>query len=50
MNTILKYKVKAGEKIISWEHIKNFYLTDHELKIRLTPKLTSKHFFRGWIS
>ena len=42
-NTILKYRLKAGGKVISWEHIKNFYLKDHELKIRLAPKLTNKH-------
>ena len=42
-NTILKYRLKAGGKVISWEHIKNFYLKDHELKIRLAPKLTNKY-------
>ena len=42
-NTLLKYNIKIGGHIISWDHIKKFFTTDHEQKIRLAPKLTKRH-------
>ena len=42
-NTIKKYKLNIGGNVISWDHVVNFFLKDHEQKIRLAPKLTKKH-------
>ena len=42
-NTLLKYNIKIGGKIISWDHIKQFFAKDHDMKLRLPPKLTKRH-------
>lgn len=42
-NTLLKYNIKIGGNVISWDHIKNFFTKDHEQKIRLAPKLSKRH-------
>ena len=42
-NTFLKYNIRTGGNIISWEHIKHLYLTDNAQKFRLAPKLTFRH-------
>lgn len=42
-NTLLKYNIKSGGNVISWEYVKKFFAKDHEQKIRLAPKLTKRH-------
>lgn len=42
-NTLLKYDMKIGGNVISWNHIKQFIERDQKQKIRLAPKLTSDH-------
>ncbi len=40
LEQILKYNIKIEGHFISWDHIKKFFVTDHEHKISLAPKLT----------
>ena len=42
-NTLLKYDIKIGGKVISWEYIQKFFTIDHGQKIRLAPKLTKRY-------
>lgn len=42
-NTLLKYDMKIGGDVISWNHIKQFIERDQKQKIRLAPRLTSDH-------
>lgn len=42
-NTLLKYNIKIGGIVISWEHINFFFTKDHAQKIRLAPKLTKRY-------
>ena len=46
-NTLLKYNIKSGGNVISWDYIKQFLAADHVLKIRFTPKLTKRHMCDG---
>ena len=41
-NNLLKYKLEFGHKTASWDGIKSFYQREHELAIRMAPKLTEK--------
>ena len=39
LEQILKYNIKIEGHFISWDHIKKFFVTDHEHKIRLATNL-----------
>ncbi|KAH9361777.1 hypothetical protein HPB48_005070 [Haemaphysalis longicornis] len=42
-NNLQKRNLKIGTKVVSWEHIKQLYVSTHHLKLKYVPKLTDRH-------
>ena len=42
-NYLKKADMKVGDKIVSWQHIVDFYNIDKGQTIQLAPKLKDKH-------
>ena len=42
-NNLMKYNFEFGNHVAKWAHIKEFFVKDEKLPIRMAPKLTEKH-------